>query len=184
MIPFTLNRERRLWFSVLAVLVAIYATMGPGQMLAEALRERNLLRISFAIVLLMLGAIITVRWIKKRPGWREIGVALCITIVYLGMFARITSPEERTHLLEYSIVAVLIHQALLERRRNEHQIPVPALLAMVLTALLGWIDESIQSLLPNRVYDIRDVGFNALAGVMAIGASLVLVWGRKRLGQA
>ena len=45
---------------------------------------------------------------------------------------------------------------------------------MAATVLLGWLDEGIQWLLPNRVYDIRDVGFNALAAVMAVGASLAL----------
>ena len=49
-----------------------------------------------------------------------------------------------------------------------------------MTALLGWIDEGIQFLLPNRVYDIIDVGFNALAGLMAVVAMLVLGWARKQ----
>ena len=38
----------------------------------------------------------------------------------------------------------------------------------------GWLDEGIQALLPNRVDDIRDVGFNALAGLMAITARLAI----------
>jgi VanZ family protein len=51
---------------------------------------------------------------------------------------------------------------------------------VVVTALLGWLDEGIQAVLPNRVYDIRDVGVNALAGLLAIAASLVLEWARGR----
>ena len=47
---FTSDRERRLWLWTLAVLVAIYATLGPARVLADALRERNLLRLSFALL--------------------------------------------------------------------------------------------------------------------------------------
>jgi len=48
-----------------------------------------------------------------------------------------------------------------------------------MTALLGWLDEAIQWFLPNRVYDPVDVGFNALAALMAIAASAALAWARR-----
>ena len=51
-----------------------------------------------------------------------------------------------------------------------------------MTALLSWLDEGIQASLPNRVYDVRDVGFNALAGLVAIAASLALARSRRRRG--
>ena len=55
---FTSDRERRLWFSALAVRVAIYSTLGLARTLVDALREENLLRVSFAlVVLLVIGAI-------------------------------------------------------------------------------------------------------------------------------
>jgi VanZ family protein len=50
------------------------------------------------------------------------------------------------------------------------------------TVLLGWIDECIQAILPNRVYDLRDVGFNTLAAFMAILASLAVAWVRMKFG--
>jgi VanZ family protein len=53
------------------------------------------------------------------------------------------------------------------------------LLAAVATALLGWVDEGIQWFLPNRVYDLVDVGLNAAFGLMAIVASLVVGLARK-----
>jgi hypothetical protein len=52
---FTGDRERRLWLWVLAVVVAIYSTLGPAQTLVGALRERNLLRVSFALGLFLVG---------------------------------------------------------------------------------------------------------------------------------
>jgi VanZ family protein len=44
---------------------------------------------------------------------------------------------------------------------------------------LGCLDEGIQAILPNRVYDIRDIGFNAAAGLMAMAAILVLARARR-----
>lgn len=177
---FTSDRERRLWFWVLVVMVAIYSSLGPSQMLAEWLRERNLLRISLGAALFLGAAIIVWRWAKTRPGWREIVVGIGITFVFLVALARIPFPEERTHLIEYAVVAALIYQALVERRRNGRPVPAPDALTVTVTALLGWLDEGIQWLLPNRVYDIRDVFFNFLAGVMVIFVALFLALVRRR----
>ena len=48
--------------------------------------------------------------------------------------------------------------------------------------MLGWVDKGLQSTLPNRFHDWRDVGFNALAGLMAIGAIGALAWAQWRFG--
>jgi VanZ family protein len=179
---FTSDRERRLWLWTLAVVAAIYSTMGPAQRLAAGLRERNLLRLSFAVVLFMVVATIVHQWMKKRRGIPEIGVAIGVMAVYFMVIARVASWEERTHLFEYGLVAVLIHQALLERQQHGGRVKAPAALAIVAAALIGWLDEGIQAVLPNRVYDIRDVGFNALAGLMAVGSSLAMTWARRLVG--
>jgi hypothetical protein len=171
---FTSDRERRLWTWTVVVLVAIYSTLGPARILVDFLREQNLLRISFALVVLLVVGAIAWQWLKKRPGWPEIGVALGVAFAYLWMFLRIGSPEERTHLIEYGVVAAVIHQALQERVRNGRRVPAPAALTVAVTALLGTLDECIQAMLPNRVFDVRDIGFNALAGFMVIAARLAL----------
>ncbi len=176
---FSSARERRLWLWVLATLAAIYASMGPVGSLVAALRERNLLRLSIALALVVIGVAVIGPWLRRRPGWREIGVALAVAAVYLLAWVRIPIPEERTHLAEYGVVALLIHQALAERARQGRRVPAPAALAVAATALLGWLDEAIQATLPHRVYDLRDVGVNALAGLMAIAASLALTWARR-----
>jgi hypothetical protein len=121
--------------------------------------------------LILIGAAILVIGLKTRPRGAVIGLGFGVAGVYLLTFLRMASPEERTHLFEYCIVALLIYEAL-----------VPALLAILITALFGWVDEGIQALLTNHVFDIRDVGYNALAAVMAIAAGLYLLYGRRRFG--
>jgi len=175
---FSSDRERRLWLWTVVVLVAIYSTLGPAAELAAALRERNLLRVTSAAVLLLVVAVIAVPWARRRPGLREIGAVIGIAAVYLATMIRIPVLEARSHLFEYGLVAILIYHALIERRRNGRQVPVPALIAAAATALLGWIDEGIQAFLPNRTYDIVDVGLNAIFGLMAIVASVFMAWAR------
>jgi hypothetical protein len=179
---FASDRERRLWLWALVAVVAIYASLGPARTLAGWLRDRNLLRLSMALALLLAVAAIAVGWARRRPSLGEIGVALGVAAVYGMVWVRVETLEERTHLFEYGLVAVLIYQALLERQRRGRRVPVPALLAIAATALLGWLDEGIQALLPHRVYDRRDAGVNALAGLVAIAASLALSWARQRFG--
>lgn len=180
---FRTDRERRLWLSTAAVVAAIYSTLGLAGTLADALRVRGLLEASFGVGFLLVIVAIVVLGLRLRPGWREIGVALGIAAVYAMVLVRMgVGPVERTHLFEYGLVAVLVHQALLERRRKRVRAGVlaPAGLAVAVTALLGWLDEGIQALLPGRVYDLRDAGFNALAGLLAVTATLALSAARKR----
>ena len=182
---FTSKRERRLWLWTLAVLVAIFSTLGLAGTLAETLRNRGMLDDFFFFCFILVLVIILAQGLTTRPGVIDLAVVVGVAIVYFMVFLRMGIPiAERTHLIEYGVVAILIYQALTERLRNGRKVPSPAFLTMILTALLGLLDECIQFILPNRVFDIRDVGFNALAGAMAILASLALTWARRRLGKA
>ena len=177
---FSSERERRLWFWALGVVVAIWSTLGLAGTLVEALRGRNLLDAAFFLGFVVVLAAIAADALRRRPGGREIWVGLGIAAAYGMVVVRMgIPPTERTHLFEYGLVAVLIHRALRERRRGGRRVPAPAALAVAITALVGLLDEGIQALLPNRVYDIRDVGFNALAGLMTISASLALARARR-----
>ena len=179
---FTSNRERRLWTWVLVVVVAIYSTLGLAGTLAEILLDRNLLDNAYVLSALLVLVTIVTQGLKTRPGGIEIAVAIGVGVAYLMVIVRMGIPGvERTHLIEYGVVAVLVFEALMERASNGSRVPVPAALAVVLTVLIGWLDEGIQAILPNRVYDFNDVIFNALASLMAITASLILSWVRQRV---
>ena len=90
-----------------------------------------------------------------------------------------TVPTERSHLIEYGVVGILIFEALTERASQGRRVPLPPLLAVLATATLGVLDEGIQAILPNRVFDPVDILFNLLAGTMAVGASVALAWARR-----
>ncbi len=176
---FASAREQRLWLWALAVVAAIYSTLGLARVLAGELRDRELIDASFVLGLILIGVAIVALAFKTRPGGFEIGIALGVAAVYLLVFLRMALPEERSHLIEYGVVAVFIHEALKERASQNRRVPVPALLAISLTAVVGVLDEGIQLILPSRVFDPIDMGFNALAALMAIVASLALSRARR-----
>ena len=178
---FSSDRERRLWTWTLAVVVAIFSTLGLAATLAGILHDRGLIDSFFFFCFLLVLAAIVTQGLKTRPRGVEIGVALGIVAVYLLVIARMAIPAaERTHLIEYGVVAVLIYEALRERASQGRRVPAPALLAVGATALVGVLDECIQAFLPNRVFDPQDILFNILAAVMAVAASMALAWARRR----
>ncbi len=186
MIQFTSDRERRLWLWTAAVMAAIYSTLGIAQDIAVELRERNLLRISLAIAFAAIAVAVISTWVRRGPGPREAGVAIAVGFAYLWTLLRLQEDPnwaERTHLVEYGIVAAIIHLALKERKANERRPQHPAAWAFGASAALGWIDEGIQWLLPGRVYDWIDVGFNLIAVTVAVVGGLVLDWARRRDGR-
>ena len=181
---FSSARERRLWLWTLAVVMAIYSTLGLARTLAGALREHGLLGASFPLVSFLLaislvGATIVTHGLNARPGGVEVAVALGVTAAYLLVFLRMASLEERSHLIEYGVVGVFIYDALAERASQGRRVPALPLLAVLATAALGLLDECIQAFLPSRVFDPLDILFNLLAGAMAVGASVALAWARR-----
>ena len=177
---FSSHRERRLWLWTLAVVVAIYSTLGLTGMLAGLLREHGLDAPLFLLFMLLVAATVVTHGIKARAGRAEITVALGVATAYLLVLFRMSILEERSHLIEYGVLGVLIYAALVERASQGRRVPLPPLLAVVATTGLGALDEGIQWFLPTRVFDPQDILFNFLAGAMAIGSSVALAWARRR----
>ena len=176
---FKSSRERRLWYLALAVLVAIYSTLGLASTLAGTLRSKGILSDSIWLGIALVSATVFAHGLRLRPRKAEIAAWLGIAAVYLFILIRMALPEERSHLIEYSVLAVFIHEALRERKKSGGKVPFPYLIAILTTTLFGAIDEGIQVLLPSRVFDLYDIAFNALAGLLAIVSSLLLTWIRR-----
>lgn len=185
---FSSDRERRLWIWTAVVVAAIYSTLGLAPTLTDKLGNDF-----FSVWLFLLGCILVLltvitQGLRVRPGGAEVAVALGVAAAYLLIIVRMSVPTERSHLVEYGVVAVFIHEALRERAGQGRRVPVPGLLAIVAASLVGLIDEGIQKLIPSRVFDPVDILFNVLAAVMAVGASVALRrarrWGESLVGPA
>ncbi|WP_419167734.1 VanZ family protein [Candidatus Palauibacter sp.] len=183
---FSSDRERRLWIWALAVVVAIYSTADLARTLADALRESGLLEATasmFSAGMLLIGAMIVVQGLRERSRGVEVGFALGVAAIAVIGFARGISAAERSHLIEYAVLALIVHEALLERRGQGMRVPVPAVLAIVGTIMVGVLDECIQFFLPSRTFDWFDILFDLLASVMAVGSSVSLRWVRRWLAR-
>lgn len=173
---FTSKREQQLWCYAALIISTIYATLGLAQMLAKVLRNRGLFDGVFAVGMLLIILAIVAQAFKIKRSGIEIVVFLGIIGVYLIVLARMAIPEERSHLIEYSVLALFILEALQERAKQGRSMPMSGLSTIVITSILGIVDEYIQALLPHRVFDYRDILFNCLAACMAVGGSLMLTW--------
>lgn len=164
---------------MILLLAAMYSTLGLAGELAESYSGQLQELSGGLFIALFFGLIALGLFAGWRPRYAEFITLIAIFIVYAMVFVRMTTPAERTHLFEYGVVAVLIYQALLERKRNSGKVILPALSAILLASLFGAIDEGIQYFLPNRVFDWRDIGFNSFAAIIAICATSVLSQIRK-----
>ncbi len=159
------------------VLLGLYSTLAFARTISNALRDANLLRVSvgvvFGVVTLSLLIAVLRSHELRRP--RVLIVAAFVALAYGLVVFPMESPEEKLHFVEYGVVGVLAFFASPLRWSELRRI----LSAALFTGAAGWLEEGIQALLPSRYYDLRDVGFNALAGVMALSAlALVRLFSR------
>lgn len=182
---FTSSRERRLWVWALAVVAAIYSTADLARLLADTLRESGLLELTthmFSAGMFLVGVMILVQGLREGSRGVEVGFALGVAAIAIIGFARGIAAAERSHLIEYTVLALIVHEALLERRDQGRRVPLPALLAIAGTTLAGVVDECIQYFVPSRTFDWFDILGDLVASVVAVGSSASLRWFRRWIG--
>ncbi|WP_372975286.1 VanZ family protein [Muriicola sp.] len=166
-------REKHLWIAVSVVYLTILSTLFIGQPLAEELRDQNVQAVIFLLGLILVAVAVILHGLVRRPGTVEYAVLIGIVSVYVMFFFRLGAPE-RTHLIEYSVLALLLHKAFGKRYSSEKGPWKSSFLAWAWGISLGALDEGIQLFLPNRVFDPEDIAFNSIAVTMAITASVAL----------
>lgn len=175
---FTSSREKRLWLYTLLVLVAIFSTLVYGGHLVSAI-DPDFQGALFFYTMLAIAATVVLHGLIRKPGIAEITVWIGLSAVYLMLYARLGFAE-RSHLFEYSILVIFIHKALVERKKYAKEIPNPALISFLMASAIGIFDEFIQLYIPDRVFDPIDIFFNCFAAFMAIAASEVIRWVRRK----
>lgn len=160
-----MNEKTRRWLWVVGWTFLIYATLYIVRPICEYLKQTAPL--GLLVNGLFIGLILgLVYWVftQRRLDWRNRAIFLCLIFCYGCALYVIKIPEERIHLIEYGILAILIFRALRPDLSGYKAIG----LAFILTSLLGWGDEGIQYLLPNRYYQTQDVLLNSLSGLMGL----------------
>lgn len=179
---FTSPREKRLWMLVLLITGTIFSTLFIGRPLQQLLSNQDVQAVFFLLGLLLVSATVLLNGLKAPISKTEITIWVGLLAVYLMLFLRL-GLTERSHLIEYSVLAIFVHLALIERLANNRTGLWIALVAFIISTGIGVVDELAQIFLPNRVFDSEDIVFNTSAVLMAIGSSLLLQRLRQRARQ-
>lgn len=179
MSAFTSKREKRFWAFAFIVFIAIYATLFIDEPMISFFSNQDIQAYIFVFVMMVIGITIVLHSLKNTTSKTELTLILGIIAVYIMFFLRLGLPE-RSHLMEYSILTIFIHKALIERFKYRDNKLKPVVFTFIMTVLIGVIDECIQLMLPNRVFDINDILFNGIAIIGALFSNLFLNWIRYR----
>lgn len=174
---FTSHREKRLWLFTFLVLAAIIATLIFGSGLVPTMGQ-GLKDALFFYTMIALAATVILHGLRTRPGKAEISIWIGLSAVFLLLYSRLGFAE-RGHLFEYSVLAIFIHKALIERAIQGKKNSNPALFAFIIAFAIGVLDEFIQLFIPSRVFDPIDILFNGFVAFMAIGGSSAIRWVKK-----
>ncbi len=169
---FASKRWRR---SITAIyLFCLYASLGIARSVAEYLRTQNLLRLTVsALFSLVLPAVLLWRF-SVTGRQRMLRRVMLLLILLAAAFILSHTPEERLHFLTYGLLGWLFSWTLEEQQ-------VSLFWPLLFVWLAGTGDELIQGLLPNRVFDLRDILFNGIAGAAGIA---IFATGRAKTWQA
>ena len=120
-----------------------------------------------AIVVIAIAATAAAIYVWRRlrgHSWRNIAWlgATVAVFVYLSL-AKMKTPGEAVHFIEYGFLGLLAFRALAHRQRDR----LVYACALVLCTLVGTVDEILQWMTPGRYWDVRDIGHNAVAGLLA-----------------
>lgn len=75
-------------------------------------------------------------------------------------------PEERIHVIEYGLLGWLITWSISKSKQKISYNRI--FIGITLGWSIGFLDEIVQYILPNRVYDIRDVILNGLSATIGL----------------
>lgn len=163
-----LKSKRRAWGVAVAFVLLILGFAPVNSVVLARLRENALLFPTLVIGLFLclayvLGYFVTQIGLKS---WKAYLYMLALLAAAFLLTYADRNIEERFHLLEYGVLGILLFKALQFHLKRDVALVVSALL---LTTFIGWIDESWQSLIPRRGYDLRDVFDNAVGAAVGIG---------------
>jgi hypothetical protein len=159
--------EKLSWCYVALGVVVVYSTIPVARALRETVREHIGLQyfLYFAVALLLLGGYFAIKNVhhRKLPLNARLWL-LTIFGAFLGYIYMLRDiPEEAIHVSEYGVLGLLVYRALTHRFRDFSIY----LMATLVVAMIGVIDEYIQWLTPSRVFDLRDIRTNAIAGALS-----------------
>lgn len=179
---FSSKKEKQLWLYALICWILILSMLFLGQPLLQLFSNQNIQAGFFIFGMLLVAAAIAIHAFRQNSDKLSLILWLSLLTLFSMFLLRLGLPE-RTHLIEYCILAILIHEALLEKQKKSKSPWKVPLLAIGLTSALGLIDETLQLLVPNRFFDIKDIIFNSFAAILAVGSRVIVDTIRRKISK-
>lgn len=168
--------ERQLWLLAALAAAFIFLSLLLGRPLQQRLWSQDVQVVLFLAGMLLTAAAIIVHGIRSKASGLNLVIWLGLLALGVMVIFRLGAPE-RSHLMEYSILAILIHRALDERHLQAYPRSIrTALYAFSITTAIGIVDEVAQIFIPARVFDINDIFFNGIAAFLATFGGWGLGW--------
>ena len=163
------ENERRSWLYVCLWSLLIFFFV-PLARTIQAYVSEHWGRDSFlyaVVIIILLLLIVSLRLIirKRASGALNYVWLIGIAAVFIVYTLQLRSnPEEALHFVQYGILSILVYRAL-THRITDYGI---YLIALLLTATVGIIDEAAQWLTPKRVWGLKDIWLNTFAAALAL----------------
>lgn len=160
------------WGLAVGYVAIVYATVPVFPDVWRRLRELTGPGIAHLGTILVAGSALYLAVRAWRRARIEVALwRLPVLVLVLGLYAWLLSvfgryPAERLHLLEYGVMAVVLLRALSLHR--QHPAAYAYAWALVLTTIIGFGDETIQWILPQRFFELKDVALNVAAGSLGL----------------
>jgi hypothetical protein len=121
------------------------------------------------VVIVVAAALAHLKRSRAQVGVSDVAWLSGVSIVVIWWTWRLMgAPEEAVHFLEYGVLGILLYRAL-DHRVADWTVFVAATLA---GTVVGTVDEIVQWLVPNRIFDFRDIVLNS----GAVALSQVVTW--------
>jgi len=158
--------KRKLWWSIIGgYILLVYTTLGvvPGvwDFIDGLLGGNGAFVVMALLVAAGLVVLLHMVFIKKERDAKEYLLFMLFLWAYLALGKIARMPVEKVHMIEYSILGFMAYNALkIDLDRYEWKLYI---YGAVFCLVIGVVDEVIQGILPNRVFDFRDIFINVVS---------------------
>ena len=159
--------EWRSWLYVALWSLVIFSTIPFARALIDTVDERIGLQVFLYVTvsLVLVGGAVAFANLRKRqlPATAYLWLfAVSAAFIAYAYYLR-DIPEEAIHVAEYGFLGFLVYRALVHRI-HDYSI---YFVATLIVGIVGIMDEYIQWVVPSRVFDLRDIRTNFIAGALA-----------------
>jgi len=167
------------WCYVAIGVLVIYSTIPVARALRKLIADQVgldlFLYVTVSLVLIAgIMAVVNLRR-RKLPANAYLFLFIIIGAFMVYIYQLRDIPEEAIHVAEYGAIGILVYRALVHRTRDFSIF----VMATLIVGTIGVLDEYIQWIVPSRVFDLRDIRTNFIAG--ALGQLAIVTGLRPRL---